>query len=831
MIATVIFGLLFGALQRRWRPLPALGPALSPFTGLWIRSQSPFAAELKATYYEIAGLHGQIQVQVDSDQVKHVFAERDEDLYFAQGWILATERLWEMEFIVRLASGRLAEIVGPQGLPIDLMFHKLGIPEAAKESATYMLQDREVASALQAYANGVNAYIATLKPEQLPFEFRLLGHTPEAWKVTNAALLLKFMAFSLSGFSFDLPLTRSRSVLSKTDFDELFPLSLHEPEPIMPASLNWPFGPANLESGSGQAPKKEFIPKVAQANDPTATYEPGPNPANGSNNWAVSGQRSSTGLPILSNDIHLSLTLPSLWYEIQLVSKTQNVYGVALPGAPGVILGFNQNLAWGVTNGDTDVLDWYQLRYRDQTQTEYLFNKSWRPVISRDVQIKVKGAPDVQLKLRRTHFGPIVYEVGETPLVRRIPKGMAMRWAGLDPSNELKTFLLLNRAKNIDECRKAIETYQSPDQNFLCADNAGGIGMWHMGQYPHRWPGQGRMISDGTDSAYEWKGWISRKEVPGVKNPQRGFLSSANQIPVAENYPYFLGWWFESPFRGMRINELLQEKIKAHGKLSPEDFIDMQMDTVSILARQALPSLLAAVQNSKDLTESEQKALLELTRWDHRFNEQSIPASIFYAWWHTFEKRVWSRYFPDPVDYLYPRAWTTLRLLTQAPNSKWFAPAQSTGIGINAPTSPSPNSLHDVARASLQDALAELTNLAGSQSGNWAWAKLHPTEFEHLAKIPGLGSGQFQASGAEGTVFANQGHHGPVWKQVVALGAKPRAWGIYPGGQSGDPTSPDYDNFISSWRVGQLKELSYLMNENEHGIRYLKSITLKGSPQ
>jgi len=798
-------GFAIFALDRSWGDFPPVAELLSPFTGLWQRARSPFDPGTKAHRYELAGLHGRVEVQIDSDQIKHVFAENDDDLYFAQGWISAADRLWEMEFLTRLAAGRLAEIVGAKALPYDRLFRKLGIPDAAKETAALMLQDSDTGPALRAYAAGVNAYIQTLDPKRLPFEYRLLGQKPETWTTEKAALLLKLMTFNLSGHSIDLQLTRSRSVLTREEFDELFPLDLRAqmPDPVIPKGTNWSFGASPPHS-----PKSEFVADLK-----VLDRLPQPNPANGSNNWVVSGKKSTTGLPILSNDIHLDYGLPSLWYEMQLVSPRQNVYGIALPGAPGIILGFNQKIAWGVTNGGSDVLDWYQLRYRDDRRNEYLYDGNWRPVVSREVEIRIKNAKPETLLLRSTHFGPVVYEDSEVPAKPWIPKGLAMRWAGLDPGNELKSFLLLNRAKTADECRAALENYQNPSQNFVCADSGGKIGLWHMGRFPVRWAGQGRLISDGSSTEYDWKGWVPRTDVPSVKNPERGFLSSANQFPTDERYPYYLGWPYAPPWRGTRINDVLRQK----KKFSPEDLVRMQTDTYAVPAREALPALLGATL-PQVLDEPEKEALAELQKWDFHFSADSVAATIFHAWFQTVQKRLWSQRFPDPADYFYPRDWTTLRLIREQPDSKWF----------DDPATPKRETLRTVAAASLKEALSEITERMGTSNiKKWQWGRYHPTRFGHIAKIPGLGAPPMAMDGVDYSILANQGHHGPVWKMVVALGPKPRAWAVYPGGQSGDPTSPYFDNFLEPWRRGQMKEVVFLAKATEQSPRLEKSIRLE----
>lgn len=809
MLAMLVLGFVLGALNRPWGSIPPLGWALSPFDGLWLRPKSVFSSSSKQNKILLNGLQSQVSIQIDSDQIKHVFAENDEDLYFAQGWIHASERLWQMEFLTRAVSGRLAEVMGEKAIPIDKMFLKLGLATAAKETTDLMLQDRLVATALNAYTRGVNAFISDIDLKRLPFEYKLLGQKPEVWSVNNAGLLIKFMAFSLSGSSFDLPLSRTKATLSKSDFDELFPIKLSEPEPVISKSGSW-----QTLGRAPPAPLIDFKPDLT-AMESHPIEKTGAHPENGSNNWAISGKRSTTGMPILSNDIHLNLTLPSLWYEIQLTSPTQNVYGISLPGAPGVILGFNEKLAWAVTNAETDVLDWFQLRFRDENKGEYLFEKDWRPVISREVNIQVKNQKSVPLTLRQTHFGPIVYEEDESPISPKIPKGLAMRWAGLEATNALKTFLLLNRASTVADCQTALENYYNPAQNFLCADNSNSIALWHMGRFPMRWQGQGRTISDGTSKQYEWNGYISRSDVPKGKNPDKGFLSSANQNPTDDSYPFYLGWWYGPPFRAMRINEILSEK----RKFSPGDFIKMQMDTLSVPARMLTPVLLQSMESFAELSPVEKAALAELKKWDFHFSENSVAATVFHSWYRETERNIWSKYLPDPVTHFYPRAWTTIQLIIKKPNSKWF----------DDPTTKNVREVFsDIAKINFRKAIQEIISTFKTHDvRKWTWSEFHPNEFDHIGKIPGLGSGLISTAGVDWTILANQGKHGPVWKQVVALGKKPRAWGVYPGGQSGDPTSPNYDNFIQAWSSGNLKELSFLSSKLEQGPRHMKSITLE----
>lgn len=791
-------------LAQRFGLTPPLGSLLNPFSGAWKRTPGLF--EQGKGVLQVPGLQRPVEIVVDRDQVKHVFAQNDHDLYFAQGYILASERLWQMEFMSRTASGRLSEVMGRKTIDIDIYFTRMGLPAAADASAPLMLQDPVTGPAVTAYAEGVNAYIDRLTPATLPFEYKLLGHKPRKWEPRYAAYLLKFMAWNLSASGNELPLSRSEHVLGRAGFDDLFPLDLKVPEPIIPP------GTPQVQRSVAPTPPKERFDASVESLQPLPT----PHPANGSNNWAVTGKKSVTGLPILSNDIHLSLTLPALWYEMQLTSPTQNVYGISLPGAPGVILGFNQSIAWGATNGGDDVMDWFQLRFRDEKRSEYLYGGFWRPVISREVKIGIRGEAPMTLLLRDTHFGPIVYEKAETPLSTTIPKGLALRFEALVESNELRSFLLMDRAKSIAEFRTALNGYVTPAQNFLCVDNKGQTALWQFGKFPLRWKGQGRTIGDGSDPAYDWKGFLTPDEVPTIKNPARGFISSANQPPFETNSPHYFGWPFEQPFRPSRINELLRSK----AKFAPEDFIKMQRDTLAISMRLLIPVLQKAIA-SIHVTESETKALATLNGWDFRFEENSNAAPLAYAWYKEVEDGLWMRLLPERKTYAYPQLMRTIEVLSDE-NSPWF----------DNPATEKKETRADIVHEALSRAIGDVERTIGTNDpSRWTWSKYRPTNFNHAGKIPGLGHPDFAASGMEHAIFANSGDHGPVWKMVVAVGKSPKAWGVYPGGQSGDPFSPHFEEFIPAWSRGDMKELQFLSKPEDADIRKLGVVTLSPNAQ
>jgi len=774
-------------LSTRFGVIPAIGPLLEPHQGLWVPPDDDLSRMKSANV--LSGLRSEVRVRFDADRIAHIRAENDEDLYFMQGYIQASHRLWQMEFIARAASGRLSEVLGPRTLEFDKMFTKIGLNRAAEETVARMLEDQQTREALLSYAAGVNAYVASLEQKHLPFEYKLLQHRPEPWTPVKSALLLKFMAFHLSFHSHDLTLSRTASLIPRDDFLKLFPLQLPTTEPIVPTDAKW-----NFQSLAGPQPQQVFQPSLGAIQ----LYQD-PHPNNGSNNWAVMGKKSTTGFPIVANDIHLSYSIPSLWYAVRLESPTQNVMGATLPGSPGVVVGFNSQVSWAVTNGGDDVIDWFEMKFRDEGRTEYVFDGVLKPVTTHEHTIMVRGRDPVRLSLRQTHFGPIVYELDEKPTLPSIPRGLAMRWVALEASNELKTFLELNRAKNFSECQAAVSHFGNPSQNFICADVAGDVGMFHQAKIPIRWPGQGRLISDGSDSAYDWKGYVPESELPRQINPSRGFVSSANQRPVDEQYPHYLGWPYEVPYRGERINEVLRSK----EKFSPQDMLQMQMDSDLLPARKVLPILLSQIELEK-LNELERPAFELLKKWDYRSLGQQSATTIFHVWWMKLNESIWGAHFStgsaeDSKFYFWPRMHQTIELILHQPDSLWLT---TTKEGNK-------RELRQLAMSSFREAINELNKKFGRNLSNWHWNRYRRVEFPHFARVPGLGVEVENSDGHTHSILSNQGNHGPVWKMVVALkpDGQTEAWGIYPGGQSGEPNSRFYDAFLEPWARGDVRPL------------------------
>ncbi|NTV82239.1 MAG: penicillin acylase family protein, partial [Candidatus Aminicenantes bacterium] len=500
-------------------------------------------------------------------------------------------------------------------------------------------------------------------------------------------------------------------------------------------------------------------------------------PGAGSNNWAVSGRLTANGSPILCNDMHLELSLPAVWYEVQLAAPGVNVRGVAFPAAPLVIAGYNEDIAWGFTNGTDDVLDWYAITFRDDSRAEYPYGGEWRKTFVREERIKVRGGETVVDRVVHTHHGPIVRWPEEPPFPNMsVPPGAALRWLAHDPSNEFRALYALNRARGYADYVEALENWDCPAQNIVYADRTGTIALWHGGKFPLRWRGQGRFLLDGADPADDWRGWVPRGHVPHVKDPERGFVSSANQMPAGAGYPYYLGWDYAAFERGARINEVLAG---ARG-VTPEDMVRMQADVLDVRARAVQPRLIEILQGVA-ATEAERRCFEELKAWNLEARAALIAPTVFRELWNELNRLTWDDEKAGLMEGM-PRPASQVmvdQILNHADGR--FFDLKDTGENIET--------LRDVAGQAFRSAVANLEKRLGPFGEAWRWGKVKGTQLRHLARIPGYGREKVAADGAGQVINAIDAVWAPSWRMVVELGGEVRAWGNYPGGQSGNPGS------------------------------------------
>ncbi|MES2279673.1 MAG: penicillin acylase family protein [Bacteroidota bacterium] len=806
LIAVLVTIILILGLEIKWSDtIPSIAVFLNPATGFWQNADSKHI--IKERKLHLKGLQGKVTIKYDENMVPHIFAENEHDLYYAQGYVTAAERLWQMDIQTRSASGRLSEIVGQKALEVDRYHRRIGMVYGAENSLNEMMKDPRVAVMVNAYTEGINTYIHQLWKRDYPIEFKLLDYEPEEWKPINCALLLKLMSETLAGGTDAPAMTNVLKKFGPAITNDLFPDYPMREDPIIPAGTKWGFKTLPLPKASS-----DFISSMIEPIRRREKIE-----GIGSNNWVVAGSKSASGYPILANDPHLNLTFPSIWYQIQLSAPGINTNGVSIPGTPCVIIGYNNNISWGETNVAADVLDFYNIKFKDSSYNQYWYNNKWNKTTKRTEVINIHGRAPVTETVVYTHHGPVVYESADKRPKSRgdIPVSAAARWIAHDRSQDILTFYLLNRAKNYDDYRKALSYYTAPAQNFIFASADKDIAMTVNGKLPLKFKDQGKYILDGSDPANDWQGWIPAEQNPSSKNPERGYLSSANQSSTDQTYPYYINWSFGPYERGKRINDRLSTMKNA----TVDSMRVLQFDNYSIRAQDVLPTMLGNINTTK-LTGQQQQVLQLIKNWDKRFDANSIGATIFNTWWVRFYGMIWNRHFDSKNgDLMYPSQDRTVKLLLKEPQSKWF----------DDPGTPGVETCLDVLNQTFNATVDSLVHKYGKPGTAWEWGRVKHTYINHLANLDGFGAGEFIAGGTGSTVNALINGHGPSWRMVVQMGPKVQGYGIFPGGESGNPGSLYYDDMLKTWQNGQLKPLLFLQSPTEPSTRIKSTLTLSSN--
>lgn len=773
--------------------IPPLGKFLDPFNGFWQniepKDYTP-SAELS-----LEGLNGKVSVYFDSLLIPHIFAANEEDLFIAQGYVTAMHRLWQMEFQTHAAAGRISEIIGAGAkdavLNYDRGQRRLGMVHAANAALTAAESDPVTKRTLEKYTAGVNQYIESLDYQHLPFEYKLLDYSPEAWTNLKCVLLLRSMAQTLNMGDKDIEMTNALNLFGKDAIDLLYPDREKVDDPIVDNAGKWNFKPITLENVPSALPKDLIaINEKLPSSDPTT----------GSNNWAVNGNKTATGSPILCSDPHLNLSLPSIWYAIQLKTPDMNVMGVSLPGAPHVIIGFNDSIAWAVTNAQRDLVDWYSIEFKDETKNSYLLDGKWMESKKVIETFAVRGREAFQDTVIFTHWGPVTYD--ESYHAEDNLKHYAFRWIAHDQSNEPLTFYKLNRAKNYADYTTALDHFSGPAQNFAFASASGDIAMRIQGKFPVRRKNEGKFVLDGTLTDNGWQAFIPNEQNIMVKNPERNFVSSANQYPADSTYPYYIHSTNYEAYRNRRINQVLQEA----SAIVPEDLMKLQNDNYNLKAAESLPYFLEQVASISTLTQQEKTAIEKLKAWDYFNNIDSEGASYYEAWWDALVPLTWDEMRKEGIALSYPTTFRTIKLLKEQPNLSWFD-NQSTPEKENA------QALIITAFRKGVVAIEEWKTKNNTQSV--AWADFKDSYVGHLLRIDAL-SIHIKHGGNHDIVNANSRTHGPSWRMVTSLektGVK--TWATYPGGQSGNPGSKHYDNLLGRWTTAQYFPMLFLQSERD----------------
>ncbi len=771
---------LIVGLNEKWGQVPPLGKFLNPYSGFWVNAvhkSISFGEEVN-----IEGLKEQVTVYYDTLLIPHVFASNDKDLYVTQGYVTALNRLWQMEFQTHASAGRISEIIGEDGLIFDRYQRRNGLLYGAEKGLNMMEDDPVIGPLLSAYTEGVNSYINSLDYGSLPLEYKLLDYNPEPWTNLKSALLLKYMANDLAGSDLDIENTQLLKMLGKERFKFLFPDRYANMDPVIPQTKKWKFKALEVTR-----PDSVEFPLVFPDEE-----GPQPNPDNGSNNWVVSGKKTSSGKPILANDPHLSLNLPSIWYVMHLNAPGINTYGGTLPGTLGVIIGFNDSIAWGETNATRDVRDWYHIQFKNEDRSEYKYDGKWLKTQKKIQTFKVRGADEFIDTIYYTHHGPIVYD--ENYLAENAKANLALRWTAHDPSNEQLTFHLLNRAKNYKEYEKALTYYDCPAQNFAFASVQGDIALWVNGKFPLRWEEQGKFIMDGSRSDMDWNGFIPHEHNAFMKNPEQGFLSSANQIPVDSTYPYYHYDKGYEHYRNRRINT----QLSTLKNITIEDMMRLQTDNYSLFASEILPAMLDSLDVSK-FNEAQKEAYSKLTNWNFISSKDAVAPTYFEIWWNEVYKNLWDEFNNSDTYLRKPELPVTVQILKGNPNDPY----------IDHKNTDKTETITDLYRAGFIKAVDSIETWKNEKELELTWSNFKNTTILHLARLQAFSTERVPIGGNRHIVNATSGRHGASWRMIVSMEQPIKAYGVYPGGQSGNPGSYYYDNMISTWSKGEYYELDH----------------------
>jgi len=779
---TLVLG-IFYALNTKLGSVPALGKFLNPASGIWQNeTDESITGEI-----QIPGLSDIVTVHYDEEMVPHVFAQNEHDLYKAQGYLTAKHRLWQMEFQTYAAAGRLSEIVGESALDYDRTERRRGMGFGADNTIEHLEKyDPEVMSYIQDYADGVNAYINQLDPADYPVEYKLLDYAPEEWKPKKTALLLMYMTKMLAGYNLDLEQTNIYNIFGEETFNLLFPRYFEVYDPIIPRDTDWSFI---------DVPQTE-LPESRTVKDTFTSALPKPDPNNGSNNWAVSGAKSTTGHPILANDPHLGLNLPSIWFMMQLNTPEHKSIGATIPGALGVISGYNEHISFGETNARRDLIDWYKIAF-NKDRTKYKYDGEWKEVKVRVEEIKIKGKETYIDSVLYTHHGPVVFDKNFKSDNGR--SGYAMRWIGHDGGKNQRTFIELNRAKNYDDFVNAIQYWDYPAQNFVFASTEGDIAMWVQGKFPNRWDGQGTFVMDGSNPDNDWPSYIPQKFNAYTKNPERGFVSSANQHPVDENYPYKIPIEVYGAYRGRVINDFFRSK----EKFSVDDFKVLHNNNYNLIAFELLPFMMEQMDTTA-LSEEEMSIYNELKNWKFNNDSDEVAPSIWREWYSTLTYMIFDELDREDVELTYPRTYQVNHLLKHYGDHKFMDIIE---------TEDKVETARDLFLLSFKEATKKILAFK-KEHGHYKWSAYKGTRAGHLLQaLPAFSRFDLPVGGGASIVNASRKTHGASWRMIVEMSSPPKGLGIYPGGQSGNPGSKYYDNLIDDWAEGKYNSLNFMLTE------------------
>lgn len=794
---------------------------LRPLLRYWVRGAAPKTQG----GIQILGLEKQVKVFWDPYAIPHLFAANEHDLFLAQGYLHAQERLWQMDLNRRLLSGQLAEILGEKPVPwkelsirfrnkttvdLDYFIRLMGLRRAA--CASLRLLPEEYGARLLAYSEGVNRYIET-HLNSLPLEFRLMRYQPKPWGPEDSLTIAKGFAFFLSTSLFTRLTWSALAHILKGQETKLASLT-----PGYPTT-----GPSITRFAADEARE------ILRFMNGTFQQSNWPLGSQGSNNWVVAPWRSSTGKPILCNDPHLRMTLPSVWYLMHLKATGGSggndefeVWGGSIPGSPCIHLGHNRRIAWGVTAALCDDGDLYSEKIDPKKPDLYLVGNQWAEMECAEEKIEIRGGKKVKKRIRFTRHGPVI---GDFTKDRNgaADEVLVFKWTAHDPSEELRCLYGINRARDWDEFLKSLSYQTAPTLNYVYADSAGNIGYSLAGKVPLRPYSASLLPLPGWSGEFEWRGHIPFGELPRLYNPPEGAIATANNRIADEPYPYYLSALFDPPYRIRRIRELLTAK----EKLSLENMAEIQGDAVSVHARELVGALKADLEEISCRDPSLKAVTEKLSAWNGECSENSPGAALF----HLLHQRLMINLLTPALGQELYLAYTEIfnqplvpiEQILREPQSPWFTSCPRV----------------EIVEKSLRETQQELLQRLGANMDQWSWGRLHTLTLRHplgqskiLAALFSLGP--FPSAGDGATInmgfyrHSNPYQHvvGPSLRMIINPGDWNRSRFILPSGQSGHCLSPHYRDQTELWRSGGYIRLCY--DEEEMKDWPLLILTPKG---
>jgi penicillin amidase len=735
--------------------------------------------------------------------VPHIYASTESDLFMSQGYVHAQDRFFQMDLWRHIGAGRLAEMFGESQVETDIFLRTMGWSRLADQEMDKLdIKSRE---ALQAYTDGVNAYLAEHQGAGLSFEYVLLNllspdYDPEPWEITNTLTWAKVMAFDLSGNSSGWQdLTRAKI------YKQVGAEKAEQLNPTYPS--NHPFIVPELPSGEVRE-----NPDMAgsQGNPVHSSTFPitwiTTGPIVGSNSWVISGERTTTGSPLLANDPHLGIMMPSIWYEVGLhcqpISEACrfNVTGFSFAGAPGVIIGHNSDIAWGFTNVGPDVLDLFIEKINPEDPDQYEVNGEWADMTVRDENIKVAGGEPVNITVRQTRHGPIFSDIDDafddlavtTNLEVPSDYAVSVRWTALEPSSIFKAVLNMNLASDWESFRDALRDFNVPSQNMIYADVRGNIGYQTPGNIPIRASGDGLMPVPGWTEMYDWQGYIPFDELPTSYNPPQGFIVTANNAVVGPDYPYSISKTWDLGYRASRISELIQ----SHEKVSIQDIQAIQGDNFDAMGSVLIPILTNLSFEDERLSQ----LASELRSWNYQNDMDSRQAAIFNAFWRYLLLETFSDEIPENIPSS-SAAFLIIDNLVNDPQNPWWDDTKT----------PTIETRDEIMTRAFNSAMIELEDLLGKNDKDWQWGDLHTRTFRSELGIGPLSlifnRGPYPTGGGSSVVNNNSWNEAegydvvvlPSMRMIVDLSDLDNSYTVLTTGQSGHAFHPHYIDMADLW--------------------------------